>query len=271
MSPTFSTIRALWKREIIKFVRDRSRLIGAAAQPLGFWLLLGLGFYSTFRMPGDAPQDVTFLEYLFPGIIALILLFTAIFSTISVIRDRQEGFLQSVLVAPVPRTALILGNVLGTTTLALGEALLFLMLAPMIGLSLSLPGVFLVIAAGILLAVGFTSLGLLFAWKQDSVRGFHAIMNLILLPLWILSGAFFPAAGAPTVIQWIMAFNPVTYGVSALRYGLYWPVAPPGASVSLSLALAITFGFAVLMVALAVYVIQKPMYGTGSSATTSTK
>lgn len=265
MSTTVSTIRALWKREIIKFVRDRSRLFGAIAQPMGFWLLLGLGFYSTFQMPGQETAQVSFLEYLYPGIIALILLFTSIFSSISIITDRQEGFLQSVLVAPVPRTALVLGSLLGTTTLALGEALLFLLLAPLIGLSLSLPGVLLIVLAGTLMAVGFTALGFLFAWRRDSVRGFHAIMNLILFPLWILSGAFFPPSGTPYILQWIMTLNPVSYGMAALRYGLYWPSAPPATTISLGLALTVTAVFAAAGVAAAVYLVRQPLYGTGRS------
>ena len=101
------TVHALWNREIIKFVRDRSRVIGALLQPLGFWMLLGFGFSGTFRMPGGEDAGVPYLEYLFPGIVALILLFTAIFSTISVVEDRQEGFLQAALVAPAPRVSRI--------------------------------------------------------------------------------------------------------------------------------------------------------------------
>jgi ABC-2 type transport system permease protein len=263
MYTTLTTIRALWKREIIKFIRDRSRLVGALAQPLGFWLLLGLGFYSSFQMPGQNQQSISFLEYLYPGIIALILLFTSIFSTISVITDRQEGFLQSVLVAPVSRTAIVLGNLLGTTTLALGEALLFLLLAPLVGLSLTIAGVVLLIIAGGFLAVGFTALGFLFAWRRDTVRGFHAIMNLILFPLWILSGAFFPAAGAPQFVQWIMTINPVTYGMTAIRYALYWPSPPPEATVSIGVAFAVTALFALIMVTAAIHLVRQPLYGKG--------
>ena len=122
-----TALRALWLREITKFLRDRSRLVGALIQPLGFWVLLGLGFYGTFQMPGA--DDVGYLEYLYPGIIALILLFTAIFSTISVVQERQEGFLQATLVAPVPRLTIVLGLVSGGTTLAVAEAVLFLLLA----------------------------------------------------------------------------------------------------------------------------------------------
>src|SRR5690606_41114308 len=133
-----SVVRALWLREITKFLRDHSRLAGALVQPLGFRVLLGLGFYGTFQMPGADASEVGYLEYLYPGIIALILLFTAIFSTISCVQERQEGFLQAALVAPVPRTTIVLALVSGGTTLAVAAAALFLLLAPLVGLT---PGV----------------------------------------------------------------------------------------------------------------------------------
>ena len=144
MQATLTTIGALWRREILKFVRDRSRLVGALLQPLGFWVLLGLGFRGTFRMPVETAADVGYMEFLFPGIIALILLFTAIFSTIYVVEDRKAGFMQAALVAPGSRVALVLGNVLGGATLALAEAALFLFLMPTIGLTPSLPGLLLI-------------------------------------------------------------------------------------------------------------------------------
>jgi ABC-2 type transport system permease protein len=121
-----SAIGALWRREVIKFVRDRARLIGALLQPLGFWILLGLGFQGTFVLPAAAGSDMGFFEFLFPGIIALIILFTAIFSTISIVEERKSGFLQGVIVAPVPRISIVLGTTLGGTSLAFFEAALFL-------------------------------------------------------------------------------------------------------------------------------------------------
>lgn len=261
MYRTLLAVRALWKREILKFIRERSRLTGAILQPLVFWLLLGFGFRSTFTMPEGAGREVSFIEYLFPGILALILLFTAIFSTISIVTDRQEGFLQAVLVAPISRSALVIGTLLGSTTLALAEAGLFLLIAPLIGLRLAPAGLLVVVAAGILMALAFTALGFLFAWRRESVRGFHAIMNLILFPLWILSGAFFPPGGAPEVLQWIVWLNPVTYGVSALRYGVYWPAGAPSATTGLTLSFAVLGAAAVLLIGAAVYLVRRPLYG----------
>ena len=207
----------LWLRDIVRFYRQRSRIVGALGSPIVFWLLLGSGLGESFRIESNVLLDGGYLEYFFTGTLALIVLFTAIFSTISVIEDRSEGFLQSVLVAPVPRTAIVLGKILGGTTLAFIQASVFLLLAPMANIELSL--VALPSLALVLVLMGFTvtGLGFLLAWSLNSTQGFHAIMNLLLIPMWLLSGAVFPAAGAAPWVQAIMIVNPMTYGVSALR------------------------------------------------------
>src|SRR5207237_7591064 len=128
-------IATLWRREVLRFVRQRSRLLGALVQPLVFWALLGGGLSPSFRPPG-APTGTTYLAYLYPGILALVLLFTAIFATISTVEDRHTGFLQGVLVAPISRTAIVVGQAAGGTTLAVGQGLLFLALAPFAGVTL---------------------------------------------------------------------------------------------------------------------------------------
>ena len=249
MTATYA-VAALWRREIIKFVRDRSRLVGALAQPLGFWLLLGLGFQQTFQMPAGAGQ-IGYMEFLFPGILALILLFTAIFTTISIVEERKAGFLQAVLVAPVPRFALVLGNTLGGTTLAVAEAALFLLLIPLLGLSLTLTGVLLVLLVGLFTGLAFTALGLMIAWRMESTRGFHAVMNLFLLPLWFLSGAAFPIEGAAPVLRAVMLLNPVSYAVSAIRQALYLPAEAPVVLAPLGVCLLVSAGLAVVLLALA--------------------
>lgn len=243
----------LWWREMVRFCRQRTRLVGAFVQPLLFWILLGGGFSASFRPPG-VPEGTGSVEYFYPGIITLILLFTAVFATISIVEDRREGFLQEVLVAPVARASIVLGQALGGTTLALLQGVLFLVLAPAAGISLSIPSV--VAAVGVMFVVSFalTSLGLLIAWQMDSVQGFHAIMNLILIPIWLLSGAFFPASGVPAWLQWAMKFNPLTYGVAALRRCLYLGSPAQAGDVPpllLSVVLTVLFG-AVAFVAAAV-------------------
>jgi ABC-2 type transport system permease protein len=222
----WAAVTTLWWREVVRFVRQRSRLLGAFAQPLVFWLLLGGGFYSSFRPP-DGQGTASYMAYFYPGVIALVLLFTAIFATIAVVEDRQAGFLQGVLVAPVSRTSIILGQSLGCTTLAVAQGGLFLCFAPFTGLRPGPVAVLATLGVELLLAFGLTNLGLIIAWRMDSTQGFHAIMNLILLPIWLLSGAFFPASGASGWLAALMQVNPLTYGMAALRRALY--ASDPGA------------------------------------------
>jgi ABC-2 type transport system permease protein len=213
-------IYTLWRREIVRFLRQRSRVTGAVAQPLVFWLLLGGGLNASFR-PAGAASGTSYVVYFYPGTIVLILLFTAIFATISTVEDRKAGFLQGVLVAPVPRWAIVLGQALGGTTLAVLQGALLLLLAPLLGIALSPASLLASLAAMVIVGLSLTSLGLVIAWRMDSTQGFHAIMNLILLPIWFLSGAFFPPTGAPAPLQWLMAINPLTYGMAMLRRCLY--------------------------------------------------
>jgi len=210
--------RTLCVREMVRFARQRSRLVGAFGQPLLFWLLLGGGLKASFRPSGSPASG--YMQYFYPGIIALTLLFTAIFATISVVEDRKTGFLQGVLVAPVPRWSIVMGQAAGSTLLALLQGILLLALAPVIGLPLSVASVLASMAVMTLLAFAMSGMGLLLAWKMDSTQGFHAIMNLVLMPMWLLSGAFFPAAGAPLWLRAAMLVNPMTYGMAALRRSL---------------------------------------------------
>jgi ABC-2 type transport system permease protein len=227
-------------------VRQRSRVIGACVQPLLFWLLVGAGFRASFRPPG-VPEGTSYAEYAYPGILAMVVLFTAIFATISVVEDRRAGFLQGVLVAPVGRGTIVGGQALGCTALALLQALLFLVLAPAAGVPLTLRSVMSVSAVMALVAFGLASLGLIIAWRLDSTQGFHAIMNLVLLPMWLLSGALFPAAGVPGWMSWAMWVNPMTYGLAAIRRCLYLDApAAAGELPSLTASLGVSGLFALL-------------------------
>ena len=213
-------------RELIRFARQRNRVVGAVGQPVLFWLLFGAGLGPTFHMGGGEGSAVTYREYFFPGTLVLILLFTAIFATISIIEDRREGFMQTVLVAPIPRWSMVLGKVLGGTLIALAQGVLFLVLGWVTGLGFSLVGALAVAAFSFLVAFALTSLGFVIAWRMDSTQGFHAIMSVFLLPMWLLSGAFFPADAG--VLAWVMWLNPLTYGVAGVRRLLYLHVADAG-------------------------------------------
>jgi ABC-2 type transport system permease protein len=243
---------------MLKFVRDRSRVLGAIAQPLALWILLGLGFQNTFQPPGGVGES--YVSFLFPGILALVLLFTAIFSTISIVEERTSGFLQAVMVAPTPRPALVFGTVLGGTLLATVQALLFLVALPLVGLSPGGGGIGMVAAICLTTSLAFTALGFAIAWRMDTTRGFHAVMNLFLLPLWFLSGAMFPAEGAAPVLQWLVWGNPVSYAVSGLRHGLHGFSAETATLAGPVVCLAVTGGFAALMIGLAVWQVRQPFF-----------
>jgi ABC-2 type transport system permease protein len=253
---------SLCRRELVRFFRQRNRVFGALAQPTVFWLLFGAGLGPTFRVPGVASEELGYREYFFPGTVVLILLFTAIFTSISIIEDRREGFLQSVLVAPIPRWSMVVGKLLGGTSIALSEGFLFLLLSYTTGIA---PGlVALVASAAFMFVVAFalSGLGFIFAWRTDSTQGFHAVMSVVLFPMWLLSGSFFPAEAG--VLGWIATFNPLTYGVAGLRRLLYLgqadPPLPPGLP-SLTTCLAVTFAFAALTFALSCFAAGKRTTG----------
>lgn len=237
----------LWQREIVRFYRQRSRVIGAIVPPAMFWFLIGSGLGSSFRHGADAGMN--YLRYFFPGTVVMVVLFTAIFSTISIIEDRREGFLQSVLAAPVSRASIAMGKILGGATLAFLQGLLFLLIAPFFGVMPSLLTGLYILLMLFLISFGLTGLGFLIAWRMDSTQGFHAVMNLFLMPMWFLSGALFPLEGAPLWLRALMVINPLTYGVNALRWGLF----SSGSVFSPGVCLAVAFGFSAAMFAASVF------------------
>ena len=210
----------LWWREIVRFYRQKSRVVGVLASPLVFWIVIGSGFGTSFRSGGGQGQQ-NYLDYFYPGALIMIVLFTSIFAMMSLIEDRKEGFLLSVMVAPVPRSAIVLGKVLGGTTLAAIQGMIFLVFAPFAGIHLNLLQVLLVAVVVFLVSFALTALGFAIAWPMDSTAAFHGIINLFLIPLWLLSGAMFPISRASGWIRVVMYMNPLTYGVEALRALLY--------------------------------------------------
>jgi ABC-2 type transport system permease protein len=198
-----SGVGVLWKRDLLHFLRQPARIAGFIGSPLIFWVVIGSGFNRSFSYSPDHP-GISYLEFYFPGTIVLTMLFTAIFASISIIEDRHSGFLQGVLVAPVPRLSVASGKILGAATLAFIQALLLLLMVPLLGIGMTLAG-----------------LGFLIAWRMDTTQGFHAVMNLVLVPLWLLSGALFPIDGAAPWIGTIIRLNPLYYGMSAFRQALY--------------------------------------------------
>jgi len=240
---------ALFQRELVRFGRQPSRIVSAAGSPLLFWLLIGSGLSGTFRLGGGG---VSYLEYFFPGTVVLLVLFSAIFSTISVIEERQAGFLQGVLAAPVAPDAIVAGKVFGGAALAWAQGAVLVLLAPLAGSRLHLRSGAAALGVLALVAITLTATGFACAWRVSSTQGFHGIMNLLLVPMWLLSGAFFPLSGVPT---WLLALawaNPMTYGVAAFRRLLQPQVgalADPFPSLLLPLVLTVLFAVAAWLLA----------------------
>ena len=214
----------LARREWTRFFRQRNRVTAAIAQPLLFWLLFGTGLKGSFSGAGE----LDFMQFFLPGTIALIVLFTAIFATISVIEDRREGFMQAVLVAPVGRWPVLAGKVIGGSAIAWVQAIVFLGLVYLFGTATIAWTVVPLLLLLALMAVAMCSLGMIVAWPMDSTQGFHAIMMLGLMPMWLLAGTFFPipALGAEASPgQWIlgsiMRANPLSYSMVEMRRLLY--------------------------------------------------
>lgn len=239
MSSLWLASWTLWEREVVRFYRDRWRVVGALAPPVLMWFIIGSGLQGSFRSPGATSG--AYIQFFFPGTLLLIVLFTAIFSTFSVIEDRNQGFLQAVLVAPVPRSSIVLGKLLGGTTLGFLQGATFLLLTPWTGLTLTMTMLPLVLLELWLVSFSLTGLGFWIAWKLDSTQGFHNLINLFLIPMWILSGALFPLSGAPRWMQWVMAFNPVTYAAAALQHGFGLDAGARLPSLSLCLIVTLVF------------------------------
>lgn len=203
----------VWQRELIRFVRARARIVSGLLQPLLFLFVLGGGLAPLV----GATDGFDFRQFVFPGVIAMSVLTTAIFSAVSIVWDREFGFLREMLVAPVSRTALVVGKALGGATVATLQGALMLFLAPAIGVRLTLPAILGVLGAAVLMAFSLTSLGIVVATRIQRMESFQIVMQVLLMPMLFLSGALFPLANLPGWLTVLTRLNPVTYAVDPLR------------------------------------------------------
>jgi ABC-2 type transport system permease protein len=250
----FSAIYTIWEREIIRYWRDKARIISTIIQPLTFLLIFGTGLRQTLA---TGSLGVDFLKFMYPGIIAMSVMGVAFFSTISTVWDREFGFLKEILVAPVPRTSIALGKALGATTVASGQALLLLVLAPFIGITLHLVIIPKLIFFMVLLAFAISGLGLLISSLLKSLESFGLIMQLLIFPMFFLSGAFFPLTAVPIWMKTLASINPLTYGVDSLREIILGNQISSGEAVKIVLHSQTTnalflVGFSILMIFAAV-------------------
>jgi ABC-2 type transport system permease protein len=244
-----SDIYTMWLREMTRFVRARSRIVSSLAMPF-FWLaLVGVGLSSSFRLPG-----IDYMDFLAPGIVGMIVLFTSIFAGISVIWDRQFGFLKEILVAPVSRTSIVLGKTVGSATTALISGIVILFIAMLLGILQVGIGVLTSLVFILLTAMCFVSIGLIIASRMKSMEGFQMIMSFLVMPIFFLSGALFPLENTPEWMQTTSYFDPLTYGVDGLRGSLLgFGIFP------LWLDLAVLTGFSTCLILFATYLFRKSL------------
>ncbi|MDD3717442.1 MAG: ABC transporter permease [Actinomycetota bacterium] len=204
-----------WLRDVKRFFRDRIRLVGAFAQPLIYLFILGTGLESAFQAFGSG--ETKYVTYMFPGILCMTVLFTSMFSAISIIWDREFGFLKEMLVAPIPRSSLAVGKVFGGATTAIMQGFILLLFMPLVGIPFDIGKILLMLLVMFLLSISLTSFGVAFAARMHSMEAFPIIMNFVLLPMFFLSGAMFPLQGLPGWMTVLTKINPMSYAVDAVR------------------------------------------------------
>jgi len=209
----FDAIRMIWLRDIIRHFRDKVRLLGSITRPVLWLLIMGTGLRAAFNVHG-----ISYTHFIFPGIIAMNLIFAAMISTISIIWDREFGFLKEILVAPIPRSSIVIGKALSGSTVAFIEGLFVLAFAPFIKINIPLAHLLLLLPLMFLIAFVCTSLGIVIAARMTSFEGFGVVSNFVIMPMFFLSGAMFPIDNLPHWISFVMRINPLTYGVDFLRW-----------------------------------------------------
>ena len=255
-------IYIIWYRDVLRYWRDRTRLVSSMGQPLLFLVIFGSGLSAS--LGAGLKQDlgnVSYVRFLFPGIVAMAVLFTAVFSAISIVWDREFGFMREVLVAPLSRAAVVLGKALGGSTVAMFQGAILLILAPILGVSLDPLLVLKLLGLMFLTAFAVTSMGILIAARLQSMEAFQMLINFLIMPMFFLSGAFFPLRGLPAWMSVITRFDPVAYGVDPMRRLLLGANLAPGIRIADHHLGTIEDGlvlatFALVMMALAVWAFE---------------
>jgi ABC-2 type transport system permease protein len=244
-------VYVLWLREMKRFTRAKSRIIGTLAMPLFFLAFLGFGF-RTMELPGVS-DDIEYIDFLVPGIIGMTMLFSSMFAGISVLWDREFGFLKEIMVAPVKRITIVLGRIAGGATTAFVQGIMILVIAIIMGFEITgISAIFVSMVFMLLIACTFIGLGLIFASKMKDIHGFSLVMNFVIFPVFLLSGAIFPIDNLPSFIRFLSYADPLTYGVDGMRGALI------GVSMfSIALDFLVLSGFAVIMVVLGAYFFEK--------------
>ena len=271
LRPTLRAIYIIWYRDVLRYWRDRTRLVASLAQPLLFLIVFGTGLSSALSGAGGgiggaagAAVGLTYTQFIFPGIIGMSVLFSAIFGAMSIVWDREFGFLKEVLVAPIDRSAVAIGKSLGGATQAMVQGLILLILAPLIGVKLTLGSVAALVPLVFVLAFALSAMGVAIASRMRSMQGFQVVMNFLMMPMFFLSGALFPLSGLPAWMTFLNRIDPAAYGIDPLRRVVLGGAGVPSAVLDrLGLTLfntvlpilveaAILLGFGIVMLAIAV-------------------
>lgn len=215
MNLELHVIKAIWKREIIRFFRSKSRVVGTLGMPFFFLVIVGTGLEGSIM-----PEQVggNYLEFMAPGILSMVLIFGSIFSGVIVIMDRQFGFLKETLVAPVRRTSIVIGKSLGGGTTAIFQGMMMLVIAWLMGVDISLDSLPFIFLLMVVVSVTFVSLGTAIASLMEDMHGFQLIMGFLVMPMFFLSGAIFPLENAPVIMRYLSYIDPLTYSVEAFRF-----------------------------------------------------
>ncbi len=232
------------RREMVRFLRQPVRVIAAIGTPVLLWLFMASGLADAIASEAlSEAADVSYSAFMLPGIMTLTAVFTAIFASISVIEDRNEGWLQGALVSPAPRWALAAGKICGGGAMAFGQAALLFLALPFLGIEASATAIGLSLLGLLLTSVAMAGVGFAFAWRCETTASFHAVMNLVFMPMWLLSGAFFPAERVHPTLSWLVSINPLTWATQSIRAPL---LGEPGV-----MAIVLTLAFAAIACAAA--------------------
>lgn len=214
MAIVFRTIWVIAYRELLRFVQDRPRMFSSFSMPIIFLIIFGAGFG---RLIGQMMPGVDYIQFMYPGILAMTVLMTSVMSGVSIVWDREFGFLKEVLVSPLSRSGVLAGKAVGAATIAIIQGAIMLVLAPIVNVPINLGTVLALLPLLLILSLALSGLGLLIGARMRSQQGFQIVMQLVIFPIMFLSGIFFPVSGVATWLEVLSKLNPVTYGIDAIR------------------------------------------------------
>lgn len=271
MMHELKAIYIIWLRELIRYWRNKIRIVASLAFPLLWLVVMGTGLSSSLRFgpAGSEAGDFTYVNFIFPGILAMTLMFTSMFGSLSIVHDREFGFFKEIFVAPISRASIVFGKILGGATIATIQASLIFLLAPFVGIPLSLTTALILLPAMFLIAVGLSSMGVVMASRIKSTETFPIVWQFVMMPMFFLSGALFPLRSVPQWLSALARLDPLTYGVNLLREIYFLGIAIPegsfqalditlfGLALTVFANLAIVFLFAAFLISFSVFAYRR--------------